>query len=43
MRKGIFIPPSVVRLMVIGAVALVGYAAKRELPDLRRYIKFETM
>jgi hypothetical protein len=43
MRDGIYIRPTMVRLMFLGSLALGGFLFKKQLPDLKRYIKFETM
>jgi hypothetical protein len=43
MRKGIYIPPGVVRAAVaLGAIAVIA-AMIREMPEIQRYIKTETM
>jgi len=43
MRDGIYIRPTVVRLMFLAALGFGGFVFKKQLPDLKRYIKFETM
>jgi hypothetical protein len=43
MRHGVFIPAWVMRVLTLVTVALLAAAAKREYPEVRRYLKSETM
>jgi len=43
MRDGVYIPAAVVRLTLLGIVGVGAFLLKKQMPDLRRYIKFETM
>jgi hypothetical protein len=43
MRDGIYIRPAIVRLFVLAFLAGGGFVFKKQLPELRRYIKFESM
>jgi hypothetical protein len=43
MEKGIYISPLALRIGIFGLVLLLIAALASQAPDIRRYIKFETM